>query len=287
MSNKQLRINTIVLLCILVLCSCAAAEETATVHGSLYNWYTLEPQEDVILEINTTPAQTVVANNGIYAFTLEPGSYLIIARGYENGTLTAYSEEEITIKKQGDYVIDILLYPVYEEDIEDLNDTELSNLTASVEEGTKIVEQTSDDQDNYSYFLILIIPLLIVAIYFYRHNREDYNQKPVTTIPDLSDVEQTPDVAPPDEISQEVQPEEENKKEEELPADLKEILAIIHKAGGRITQKDLRQKLNCSEAKASLMIADLQRRGLIDKFKKGRGNILVLKDENVPDHQNL
>ncbi|SMH31625.1 helix-turn-helix transcriptional regulator [Methanohalophilus portucalensis] len=277
MSNKQLRINTIVLLCILVLCSCAAAEETATVHGSLYNWYTLEPQEDVILEINTTPAQTVVASNGIYAFNLEPGSYLIEARGYENGTLTAYSEEEIIIKKQGDYVIDILLYPVYEEDIEDLNDTELSNLTASVEEGTKIVEQTSDDKDNYSYFLILIIPLLIVAIYFYRHKREDYNQKPVTTIPDMPKVEHTPEMAPSGEISQEVQPEE-GKKEEELPADLKEILTIVKKAGGRITQKDLRQKLNCSEAKTSLMIADLQRRGLIDKFKKGRGNILVLKD---------
>ncbi|ATU08691.1 hypothetical protein EFE41_00655 [Methanohalophilus portucalensis FDF-1] len=259
------------------MCSCAAAEETATVHGSLYNWYTLEPQEDVILEINTTPAQTVVASNGIYAFNLEPGSYLIEARGYENGTLTAYSEEEIIIKKQGDYVIDILLYPVYEEDIEDLNDTELSNLTASVEEGTKIVEQTSDDKDNYSYFLILIIPLLIVAIYFYRHKREDYNQKPVTTIPDMPKVEHTPEMAPSGEISQEVQPEE-GKKEEELPADLKEILTIVKKAGGRITQKDLRQKLNCSEAKTSLMIADLQRRGLIDKFKKGRGNILVLKD---------
>ncbi|OJH50077.1 hypothetical protein MPF_0872 [Methanohalophilus portucalensis FDF-1] len=90
-------------------------------------------------------------------------------------------------------------------------------------------------------------------------------------------VEHTPEMAPSGEISQEVQPEE-GKKEEELPADLKEILTIVKKAGGRITQKDLRQKLNCSEAKTSLMIADLQRRGLIDKFKKGRGNILVLKD---------
>ncbi|APH38118.1 hypothetical protein BHR79_00555 [Methanohalophilus halophilus] len=258
--------------------NCAAAEETATVHGSLYNWYTLEPQENVILEINTTPAQTVVASNGIYAFTLESGSYLIIARGYENGTLTAYSEEEITIKRQGDYVIDILLYPAYEENIGDLNDTELNNLTESVEEGTRIVEETSDDKDNSSYLLIFIIPLLIIAVYFYRHNREEYNQNPVTTIPDIPDAEQTPEVAPANEIPQEIKPAEKDKKEEEVPADLKEILTIIKKAGGRITQKDLRQKLNCSEAKASLMIADLQRRGLIDKFKKGRGNILILKN---------
>ncbi|WP_462272105.1 helix-turn-helix transcriptional regulator [Methanohalophilus sp.] len=278
MSNKQLRITPIVLLCILVLSTCVAAEETATVHGSLYNWYTLEPQEDVILKINTTPAQTIVASNGIYAFNLEPGSYLIEARGYENGTLTAYSEEEFTIKRQGDYVIDILLYPAYEEDIDNLNDTELNNLTASVEEGTKIVEETSDDKNNYSYLLLLIIPLLIVAIYFYRRNKEENGKNSVTSNPDISDIEQTQKSEQTDEKSYISWPEEEDKKEEELPADLKEILTIIKKSGGRITQKDLRQKLNCSEAKASLMIADLQRRGLIDKFKKGRGNILILKD---------
>ncbi|ADE36096.1 Uncharacterized membrane-associated protein/domain protein [Methanohalophilus mahii DSM 5219] len=257
---------------------CAAAEETATVHGSLYNWYTLEPQEDVILEINTTPAQTIVASNGIYAFTLEPGSYLIKARGYENGKLTSYSEEEITIKKQGDYVIDILLYPAYEEDIEDFNDTELNNLTTSVEEDTRIVEETSDDRDNSYYLLILIIPLLIVAIYFYRHNKEKNVKNSVTSSPDISEIEQAHELEKAGEKSHTSRPKEAETKEEELPADLKEILAIIQKAGGRITQKDLRQKLNCSEAKTSLMIADLQRRGLIDKFKKGRGNILVLKD---------
>jgi len=276
-SNKQLRIATIVLLCTLMFANCTAAEDTATVHGSLYNWYTLEPQEDVILEINTTPAQTVVASNGIYAFTLEPGSYLIIARGYENGTLTAYSEEEITIKKQGDYVIDILLYPVYEEDIEDLNDTELSNLTASVEEGTKIVEQTSDDNSNSYYLLILIIPLLIVAIYFYRQKKEENGKNSVTSSSGISEIEQIQELEQTGGKSHTARPEDEDKKEEELPADLKEILTILQKAGGRITQKDLRQRLNCSEAKASLMVADLQRRGYIDKFKKGRGNILVLK----------
>ena len=44
-----------------------------------------------------------------------------------------------------------------------------------------------------------------------------------------------------------------------------------------MTQKDLRARLNCSEAKVSLMITDLEDRGLVHKVKKGRGNIILLR----------
>lgn len=64
---------------------------------------------------------------------------------------------------------------------------------------------------------------------------------------------------------------------EDLPEDLVEVLEIITREGGRITQKELRRKLGYSEAKMSLIIADLERRGMIEKVKKGRGNIIFLK----------
>ena len=51
----------------------------------------------------------------------------------------------------------------------------------------------------------------------------------------------------------------------------------IREAGGRINQLELRQQLPYSEAKVSLMLADLESRGLIRKIKKGRGNIIILK----------
>jgi len=38
--------------------------------------------------------------------------------------------------------------------------------------------------------------------------------------------------------------------------------------------------MNLSEAKASLLVDDLENRGLVKRFKKGRGNVLVLKKEN-------
>lgn len=64
---------------------------------------------------------------------------------------------------------------------------------------------------------------------------------------------------------------------EVLPEDLRRALELIKAEGGRITQKELRKRLGYSEAKVSLIIADLERRGLVEKVKKGRGNIIFLK----------
>ncbi len=66
-------------------------------------------------------------------------------------------------------------------------------------------------------------------------------------------------------------------QQEDLPDDLIEVLEILQKAGGRMTQKELRKKLGYSEAKMSLIIADLERRGFVEKIKKGRGNIIFLR----------
>ena len=44
-----------------------------------------------------------------------------------------------------------------------------------------------------------------------------------------------------------------------------------------MTRKDLGTRLNCPEAKVSLMITDLEDRGLVHKVKKGRGNIILLR----------
>lgn len=65
-------------------------------------------------------------------------------------------------------------------------------------------------------------------------------------------------------------------KDEELPKDLKNIMNIIKKQGGRINQVNLRKELPYSEAKVSLMVNDLEARGLIKRIKKGRGNVLIM-----------
>lgn len=52
---------------------------------------------------------------------------------------------------------------------------------------------------------------------------------------------------------------------------------------GRATQKQIRALVPFSEAKASLVISDLAQRGVVRKFKQGRGNIVVLQDGKAKD----
>jgi uncharacterized membrane protein len=58
---------------------------------------------------------------------------------------------------------------------------------------------------------------------------------------------------------------------------LEQIYQIIKKEK-RTTQKDLRKKLPYSEAKISLVLSELENKGKIEKIKKGRSNIIILKN---------
>lgn len=66
-----------------------------------------------------------------------------------------------------------------------------------------------------------------------------------------------------------------------LPEDLKELLEMVRDSGNRITQRELRKKSPYSESKVSLMLSDLEERGLIEKFKRGRGNIIRIPDVHI------
>ena len=72
-------------------------------------------------------------------------------------------------------------------------------------------------------------------------------------------------------------PKTEIKEKEPERTDLDNLIKIIKDNGGRITQKELRKHFPLSEAKVSLMITELESKGKIEKIKKGRGNIIILK----------
>ena len=68
-------------------------------------------------------------------------------------------------------------------------------------------------------------------------------------------------------------------KEESLDKYALEVLDILKKSGNRLTQKELREKISSiGEAKISLILNELEAAGKIKKIKKGRGNIIILKE---------
>ncbi len=60
----------------------------------------------------------------------------------------------------------------------------------------------------------------------------------------------------------------------EPDAEAKEVLRALEAHEGRMTQKELKELLNYSDSKMSLVLAELEHEGLVKRFKRGRGNII-------------
>jgi len=77
--------------------------------------------------------------------------------------------------------------------------------------------------------------------------------------------------------NEEGEAKEQKSKKRELDEDAKKVLEAITGNEGRITQKELKELLNYSDSKISLILAELEHEGFIKRFKRGRGNIIVKK----------
>lgn len=243
----MLKIAALLALTLIVIsgtCYLAGAQENfARVHGTVYYWFTLEPLKNSIVEVNTTPRQIQVATNGEYSFNLLQGNYTITASYWEDNVLLYYAEENLTILGTGgDYIVDLIALPTFE-DNEIPEDNDL----------VPIID--TNETDNIWLLLAVAVAVGIAAVAIFYYLRIRPRKKPTQ----VKAVE-----APPIKVVG-------------LPDDLKEVMEKIMESDGRINQLELRKKLPYSEAKVSLMLADLESRGLIRKIKKGRGNIIILK----------
>ncbi len=417
--NLRFYIICIAAILTLVVPAVADNNSTAKVYGGVYSSDTFEPLDNAVVVVNTTPSQSMVVKSGMYFFDLEPGNYTITAKYYENNTLINSATEAITIKGGGSYRRDLLLLPVYSEELMVGSKVNLSLNNSTSSSGNPVAKEVIDKTNSsnnlntleqsviysstVSYFLVAITLFLLLAVGYslskkYQkiekngprkekdgHMTGDFSRaanvpefslkpqdksidpevrqdfqinteetasitKSVTLLDPRSESESgsgtpviesetesepkipltKPVVESESKISatdqaiklesresdkkvlaenqeeysaqeaelKESRQEEENQnispeepaddseieiiapiKKFPLPADLQQVMDIIRGQGGRITQKDLRSKLKYSEGKVSLMLADLERRELIEKFKRGRGNIVILKDE--------
>jgi len=252
---------------------------TVLVHGTAYNWDTLEPLENVIIYINSTPPQSWVAKNGTYSFELLPGNYEITAKYYQNDILIYSVEETIPIIEGGDdvnYVYDLMLLPVY---------SEKPNI------GSNIKGLNENNSSNRTYLQIgLAFILLGTGYIFYSKyknlRKKTFVQEEIKNYTLSNSFKTSVEELPPEEnlIEEPVHNSEIHsaslKNRLPLPPELQEVINVIRANRGQIAQKDLRTRLKQSEVKVSLILSDLEKRSLIKKLKSGRENIIILIDEN-------
>ena len=199
----------------------------ATIYGTIYD-YSLEKAKDARVEINTEPKQLYISKNGSYAFNVPNGEYAIEAKQYIGSLLKASAAENITIKDNGVYVLDLVLFPAIGE--------------GELEEDIDINDPFEERKLNTA---IILASIILIILFFVAYTKSKSKAKA------------------------------NDKKQEDY--DLEKVIKILKEEGGRTTQKAIRKEIPLSEAKISLMIAELEHKGIIEKIKKGRGNIIILK----------
>lgn len=220
----------------------------ATLKGSIYD-ENLELAQDVLVEINTIPQQKYLAKTGTYSFDLLPGKYLLTAK---NNQYVVTEEVEI-ISDQGGYILDMFLLPDFAEEDELWQETQ--------EELPIETEETPINILAWVIAGIIFIALLARIIYTRKKYGSLYLFRKKIKAESKKTLEQHKE-----ELAQE-------------PGYLDQALEIIKKHDGRITQKELRKEMMyLSEAKVSLLITELEHKGNVEKIKKGRGNVIILKE---------
>lgn len=237
--KKLLLILTVLLLIPIVI--------PAKIEGNVYD-LSLNEIKNTIVTINTIPEQKFVIKNGSYSFNVPIGVYIIKANQMDKNMIIASTNENISIKDDGLYRLDLLLFPDLNAEDEIINETNLD-----------ITDEYFNETNYLGIILIILtIGLIILAYILFKKTKR-------LKIKEIEDVK---------ELKKSIQDRE---KQYDTSEDLKPIIKALKENNGRLNQKELRKIIPLSEAKISLMIAELESKGIIQKIKKGRGNIIILK----------
>lgn len=214
----------LLLLILLIVVSVNGAE----IYGTVYD-FGLNKAHNAIVEINSSPVQKIVANNGTYEFSVPSGTYKISA---EKGD--EFVEEIIEIK-EGRFIRDLILLPDLDEDLIG-EDEEIP----PIDETLDIIAQ----KPTYQWVLWLVVFAVLGYVVW------KVSKAPTKVV-------------------------EKKIKEIVVSSDLERLIKFVEKHNGRVLQKDLRKEFPYSEAKISLMVDELEAKGIVKRVKKGRGNIII------------
>lgn len=229
----------------------------ATIYGNIYGPDLNKLEKRVEIEVDSSPRQYRVSTDGAYSFFLLVGQYTIKAKYEEYGRIKYIAEEKIVVKDEGEFIHDIVMYPSPEEEERLLN---------------KTLEEPEDDSNKkQGIFLFVIIgSVFIVSILFVFYILKKGRKK--------EHIQEKKE-----ESSESFAVIKEKKEEVEAPESLDRIIRIIKDNKGRVTQKEIRKQIPLSEAKISLMVTELEDKGIVKRIKKGRGNIIILNKKFSSD----
>src|SRR3989344_1718612 len=132
---------------IFMLLLCLPSAWGATIYGNVYD-LSLSKVSGAVVEVNTTPQQKLVAQDGRYAFEIPKGTYRISAELGANGHVTARENQTVTVLQEGSYVIDLILFPVIDEgELADPGLGELGDLGPAAPEETAPEDALHRNQD--------------------------------------------------------------------------------------------------------------------------------------------
>jgi uncharacterized membrane protein len=286
---------TVALLFIALGPACAAAD--STVHGSIYDWSTFSIVNNALVDVYSMPGHSpvnhYVARTGSYSFSLPEGDYMLVATAGAGTPGEVIATENISVTGGSEHIIDLILFPSIS--LDDLAGFTENNTTSTLSpaENPTLLPNPTEQPSSGDFALWLgggAIFLAIVAIVAGLVLLRALKPKKTGMTPPVKEgpgkTETVPSamapVGPPEEKMhaeqppQPPQPPQPSVRDLLLPEDCRQVLSIIEKNDGRISQLDLRKMLPYSEAKVSLIVSDLESRGLVKKIKKGRGNVLIL-----------
>jgi uncharacterized membrane protein len=280
----------------------AFAAADSTVHGNIYDWSTFSTVNNALVDVYSMPSvpgdspiNHYVARTGSYSFILPKGDYMLVATAGAGTPDEVTATENISVTDSGDRIIDLILFPAGNlDDLAGFTDTNTTPTMPPVENPTLLPNPTAQPSSgDFALWLgggaiFLAIVAIIAGLLLLRALRP---KKTAVTPPVEEGAVITgtvPSVPEPIEPREEKVPApqapQQSVRDLLLPEDCRQVLSIIEKNDGRITQLDLRKMLPYSEAKVSLIVSDLESRGLVKKIKKGRGNVLILNRPGDRDH---
>lgn len=211
----------------------------ATIKGNIYD-LGLNPLNGVIVTIDTMPQQVFIVTDNSYEFIVKEGNYQITAN-YEDDLFTS---ENITIVDNGTYKLDLILLP-------SITGIELTNFE-NEDMNINLNNNNLDDKSKSQFgllFILIVIAFIALAIVFFAN------------------------IFFAKKFQLEIDESTESLEDDQIMIDISKKLKDN---GGSLTQKDLRKELGIGEAKLSVILTQLENDKLIEKIKKGRGNIIRL-----------